>query len=614
MFNLIIYWCMKQLYLKVKPKIFLVRALVTGVLVSCFIGCQKDDSYHDEIKTEVQHVHSGVSVSKVYGLEILKNQEVKQVLEKIKKNKGLKYDGVLNEGKYVTYETFNVVVDDSQANYTERDDGTYHSYTFRAVDPTNLNAKMNLILSLRDDGTYLQTLVNYFFTENELVEFNTTGYFDFRNEMTYEVMDEESVIIGLYSKEIQPPSSGIDCYSVDFSTCTAGGNHTWNEVFVQGVYCAGVENGQGPNASINIDLECAQSGGYGSPSSNEGTGDPSPGSNDSGGGADTNNDPDTYDGSDPDIHGNGDNNIEEEILYAPLEDDCILQVNQINSDYSQLSPFNVNLIEVYPCEIIDTSNVIYNQKFMCIYDKLTQSPKFKDLFIDTFGESESLNVTFKISDTLSTAGLCDPNIIYNPVTGQITSADIDIIIQKTYLQNSSAIAVAKTILHESIHAYLMLKQYGCEQGTPFEEWNDVDLGEILNEYFQECETLQGQHEFMFNFMVPTMSQILADIKDVLVPENHQQIAENELFINEEDPSMYPDGSYMYDVIWDWGTFYKYLSMSGLQNSSAFHLEIGVLNTPEDINQGIDNESVEVKNFKKYAVEIGNNMFKKECDE
>ena len=45
---------MKQLYLKVKPKIFLVRALVTGVLVSCFIGCQKDDSYHDEIKTELE--------------------------------------------------------------------------------------------------------------------------------------------------------------------------------------------------------------------------------------------------------------------------------------------------------------------------------------------------------------------------------------------------------------------------------------------------------------------------------------------------------------------------------------------------------------------------------
>jgi len=95
---------------------------------------------------------------------------------------------------------------------------------------------------------------------------------------------------------------------------------------------------------------------------------------------------------------------------------------------------------------------------MCIYDKLTKSSKFKDLFIDTFGEDENLNVKFTVSDTLSVNGRCITNELkVHPITKEIVSAKMEIVINKSLFTNSSSISVARTILHECIHAYLIVK-------------------------------------------------------------------------------------------------------------------------------------------------------------
>ena len=156
--------------------------------------------------------------------------------------------------------------------------------------------------------------------------------------------------------------------------------------------------------------------------------------------------------------------------------------------------------------------------------------------------------------------------------------------------SSSAIAVAKTILHESIHAYLTLKYYGCNQGTTLGIMDDVDISELLNEYHLECAPQQSQHEFMFNFLVPTMSEILTDV-EVLIPLTHQQNAEKETFIDENNPT----GP---EVPWNWQQFYEYLSMSGLHESNAF------------INS-IENTPSKFSNYEKYAFTIGG-LFEKDC--
>jgi hypothetical protein len=295
-------------------------------------------------------------------------------------------------------------------------------------------------------------------------------------------------------------------------------------------------------------------------------------------------------------------------VLLPL-DDCEVSNETFNSIYSNNSPFNVDLSSVREdCnEVgIDTSLVSANAKFMCIYNKLVNSPKFKDLFIDTFGESENLDITFKISDTLSTnARTRGISMNINPTTNEVLSADLEILISKDYMGSASAIAVAKTILHECIHTYLILKKYSCEQAIPFENMGNQELSETLNEYFNECAPSQADHEFMFNFMIPTMSEILADLKDDLIPLSHQQNAETRMYINEENPTTDDFGNIIRDVPWSWNEFYKNLSLVGLQDSSAFHLEYGV-------QLPISEQTYKYQNYYDYGVEIGTNSFRDEC--
>ena len=41
---------------------------------------------------------------------------------------------------------------------------------------------------------------------------------------------------------------------------------------------------------------------------------------------------------------------------------------------------------------------------------------------------------------------------------------------------------------------------------------------------------------MFNFIIPTMTEILNDLKDDLIPISNQNAVESDLFINETNPT------------------------------------------------------------------------------
>ncbi|MGF1554634.1 hypothetical protein [Paucihalobacter sp.] len=282
------------------------------------------------------------------------------------------------------------------------------------------------------------------------------------------------------------------------------------------------------------------------------------------------------------------------------DDDCSVSDLDFNSYYSQFSPFQVDLIDVRPsCEGISTSD-IDNDKFMCLYNKLIQSNKFKTLFLNTFEESQNLNVKFKLSDTLSVNGMAKAaqGSTINSQTGDLL-LNVEIYINSNYLESASSIAVARTILHESIHAYLILKHLNCNLGTPFEELiddiNNKSLEELLNYYYETACPLEEQHEFMFDKMIPAMSEILADIRDSLIPLTHRQLAESDTSFKDENNPYGPT------VPWDWNNFYKYLSMAGLQNTDTFQWNIPPGSHLEE-------------NFQKYAITYGRDSFRKECNE
>ncbi|QHI38500.1 hypothetical protein IMCC3317_38930 [Kordia antarctica] len=257
-----------------------------------------------------------------------------------------------------------------------------------------------------------------------------------------------------------------------------------------------------------------------------------------------------------------------------LDDDvlCAMDNDSFNAYYSNKSPFDVDLNDVRRyCDSITPPDP-ENEKFMCVYNKLVNSPKFKHLFTDVFGDSENLNVKFEIVDVVSAT---NPHINANcqasgtlDSNGNLVNALMTIKIKRSHINGDPRISLAKTILHECIHAYIKLKKLDSNQGTTFQDINNETLGQLINQYYGNGQFSNGQHghEFMFDYMLPSMQQMLSDVRDNLVPENHRQIVESRNYQSSSNPvvSNHP---------WDWNEFYYYYSLLGLHNTNAFEQQI-----------------------------------------
>ena len=73
-----------------------------------------------------------------------------------------------------------------------------------------------------------------------------------------------------------------------------------------------------------------------------------------------------------------------------------------------------------------------------------------------------------------------------------------------------------------------------------------------------------QHNFMFYYLLPTMQSILSEIKDDLIPQDHQSFAEEHLISNT---------SLGISQLWNWQDCFKYLSLSGLDITESFITDI-----------------------------------------
>jgi hypothetical protein len=261
-------------------------------------------------------------------------------------------------------------------------------------------------------------------------------------------------------------------------------------------------------------------------------------------------------------------------------EDCETTLENMNNFYSSNSPFNVDLGELIPCENIDTDSVAENQKFMCVYNKLTQSPKFKNLFIDTFGESENINVRFVLTDTLanSIGGVTVQDPENQSTIDSNGNLNLNLLISmnknhliSNHLAAESTIEIARNILHECIHAFLYVKKYNCNNGSSIDELNNLLFGELINEYYDgSCSPTHEQHEFIFDYLIPTLSEILSDVKDGLIPSSNQDYVSDLDFLN----SSFPNNPLIASHLFNWEEYYEYISLVGLTNTEAFQQEIG----------------------------------------
>ncbi|SHL70042.1 hypothetical protein [Flavobacterium chilense] len=235
------------------------------------------------------------------------------------------------------------------------------------------------------------------------------------------------------------------------------------------------------------------------------------------------------------------------------------------------------------------------RKFNSIYNALTQSPSFQKLFVDLFENSDRFNVKFEILDHVYSGN----NSVNGEVNGntELIAGTNDVLIQINkqiilpgMTKSQSKLLIAKTIMHECIHAYLDIKLKNSGAGVSIPNINNKDLSELINSQYNGFNGNQDQHNFIYNHMLPTMRTILADIKAFFVSEtDDSNISDNSIYPN------YPDVTTR--ISFDWNDCLNNIVLNGLQNCSFFQNEIGTFfpnGEPETIV-----DKVKMNNYNQY---------------
>lgn len=248
---------------------------------------------------------------------------------------------------------------------------------------------------------------------------------------------------------------------------------------------------------------------------------------------------------------------------------------------SAKSPVNVDLTAVTPSSNINETNHALKVKFMAVYGELMKSPKFKELFIDLFNDNSKPRAKFEIANLPNNVNGNTVMFVNNPL-------DNKILIDTDLLLRGNSMAIAKTIIHECIHAYLNMKLSHPNMGMSIPGLNNMDLQKVINTYYNGFKNDQDQHNFIYNYMLPTMQTILSEVKDLLVsPTDNAGMLDLSMHIPLGAPT----------TPFNWNEFYKNLSLNGLQECTFFKNEIGTFNV--DGSDGIIVDKSKMDSYNQY---------------
>ena len=244
-----------------------------------------------------------------------------------------------------------------------------------------------------------------------------------------------------------------------------------------------------------------------------------------------------------------------EMLLQMIDDPSL----KLDVESSFKSPFNIDKSSIKDATEED-------KKFNSVYKSLTDSPAFKNLFLDLFdNNNKRFNVKFEIIENLDNItrkidGFTTPPVLEGkPTLIQINKQ----ILTSTGLRPMTNIEIAKTILHECIHAYLAIKgKYPDAGGSTIPGIENMTFAEVLK------ATRPGtgaQHDFMFKNMVPTMQKILAEIRDSVTSSTTRATVESIRL----QPNFYSNP--IKTTLWNWNDYFYYLSLNGLQDTEAFKI-------------------------------------------
>ncbi|MFT7252344.1 MAG: hypothetical protein ACI9FW_002105 [Flavobacterium sp.] len=229
----------------------------------------------------------------------------------------------------------------------------------------------------------------------------------------------------------------------------------------------------------------------------------------------------------------------------------------LDIDASFKSPFNIDKSTI-------TDATPEGEKFNKIYEVLENSVLYKKLFINLFDKNDKINVKFElVSNLIGKDGKTINGSCSEPTLGINGGKYITIKINKDNLSSGpktkTLIFNIKTIIHESIHAYLYMKKLDANNGIPIPGLSNEDFAAALEgyNYFNDD---QDQHDFMFLKMVPTIKIILSQIRDAVITQDRiDYLKDQSIQHNAGIPT----------TLWTWEEYYGWLSLGGLEQSPSF---------------------------------------------
>ena len=599
-----------------------------------FLGCETQEEVVSSSKNYKKYEIS----FKEFNNDQQARVSFKKLKEKQKTNreakKGNKQQRILYNKEYDFY------IDTDKIVVIEIDD--FKSYTFPIHRPEE-NAKLeNLVINSKNNTDFKTYITKYHVTELEKQILSNNGYVDVTDGLEIEALDESKIAqfndgpcslvvsnpfsfnnLGQVTESyyaIVPVPCGTEGANCPPGACDGGGDGDTNTN--QGNTNSGnTSSGYIPNFN-------GGNGGVGSFP----TGNNPNGSNQPGGGTNSSNvfvsaptvniedseikafinslTQEQRDFLFPDTDLNNLTESEENPIYSDIKtffsnndynqetkdfaQNCVEQTRlnpdlNIDLEKSFKSPVNIDLSKIQ-----DTTAAAV--RLRCLYDKLIQSPTFKNLFLNTFQDNNRLNVELVIDETITANGVC--SLIEFPIVDGVKPILNRIKIRKSLLDGGTHtnIQVVKTILHEFIHAYLNVKKYNCDNGSSLPFINNNDLEELIDVFYSDftCHidvngSPQSQHAFMFDFMIPTFQSVLGEIRDLLIPPSHVAYANGIVLVN---------NTLDIEESWNWNNYFKYLSLQGLHECNSYSENIS---------------SNPTENFLDNAYTLNGNVFSKDCN-
>ncbi|MGI0105367.1 hypothetical protein [Salinimicrobium sp. WS361] len=185
--------------------------------------------------------------------------------------------------------------------------------------------------------------------------------------------------------------------------------------------------------------------------------------------------------------------ILEEKEEDPTNTECIMDSNgncfgEIEKPTEEEDKINTDNLNNDCVEGIIEKLQVKDSQLSVIPDLGTEVSHLSQIILDLFKTSNEYHLNFKIGDATNANGHAR-NAYTSPSSNRLGEFTFTITLDQGYIENASQLAIARTIIHESLHAYL---------GYLYQDDPTTTFMQKLNRYRTEKSKL-GEHEFMTQF-------------------------------------------------------------------------------------------------------------------